>query len=174
MIKKLTNIFVLLITTIATSTFAAEKADTQNPLLGSWKLTSVTWKSDERTSTIEQAQPGIFLFTPHSYSIMWTPTREPRAPFKVLSNPSDAEAIAGFKSVVFNGGSYALGEGTVTTTSYIAKVPGFEGGLQFYRYSIEGDELTLTMFDETYPDGTKPDWSGVWETQFVLKKVTAE
>jgi hypothetical protein len=102
---------------------------------------------------------------------MWTPLNQARTPFKVLSNPTDAEAIAGFKSVVFNGGSYELSKDGVVTQSYIAKVPGFEGGLQHYRYDVKGDVLRLTMFDETYPDGSKPDWSGIWETEFVLERV---
>lgn len=170
-------VFTLFITSVFTpnvyaSTAVGDKAtEGDNPLLGSWKMASVTWKSDEATSTIEQAQPGIVLFTPNSYSIMWIPINGIRTPFKVLSKPTDEEAIFGFKSVVFNAGSYERVDGVVTTKSYIAKVPGFEGGLQFYRFRIDGDVLRLTMFDEVYPDGTKPDWSGVWETEFVLNRV---
>lgn len=107
---------------------AADTNTIENKLLGSWKVASVTWKSDNKSSTIELAQPGIFLFTPLSYSIMWTPTKEARTPFKILSSPTDEEAIAGFKSVVFNGGSYEFTEDRLTTTAFIAKVPGFEGG----------------------------------------------
>ena len=134
-------------------------------------MTEVHWVSEGETFSIPDAQPGLFLFTPESYSIMWTRTKEPREAFKNLSAPTDDEMKAGFRSVVFNGGRYTFSGDTVTTVATIAKVPGFEGGKQFYRYTIEGDTLRLTMFDETYPDGAKPEWAGTWETEFVLERV---
>lgn len=100
---------------------------------------------------------------------MWTRTQQPRTPFKVLSRPTDDELKAGFQSVVFNGGTYRLDKDLVTTAQ-IAKVPGFEGGDQYYRYSVRGDTLELTMYDETYPDGTKPEWAGIWETRLVFHR----
>jgi len=143
-----------------------------NPLLGSWKMQKITWIGKDKSYPIEKAQSGIYLFTANSYSIAWTPTKEPRVPFINLSKPTDAEKIAGFSSVVFNAGSYTFTDKTVTTKAYIAKVPGFEGGIQYYNYSIGGNILTLTMFDETYPNGDKPEWSGKYKTEFVLEKVT--
>ena len=142
-----------------------------NPLLGAWEMKEVHWISESETYSIDSAQPGVFLFTPTHYSIQWTRIEEPRTPFEDLSNPTEAEMIAGFRSVVFNAGTYHQTNDTVTTRAEIAKVPGFEGGVQFYRYSLEGDRLTLTMFDEDYPGGSKPEWSGVWETKFVLQRV---
>ncbi len=158
----------LILTACAQHRAAAPVVD--NPLLGAWQVRSVHWHSAEKTHTIDAAQPGVFLFTERGYSIMWTPTREPRVPFAVLSKPTDAEMMAGFKSVVFNGGSYQLNPATreLTTTAQVAKVPGFEGGLQHYSYRFDGEVLHLTMVDETYPDGSKPEWSGVWQTEFVL------
>ncbi len=143
----------------------------KNPLLGSWKMQKVTWISQDKSHPIENAQAGVFLFTSNSYSIQWTPTKEARIAFVNLSQPTEKEKIAGFTSVVFNAGSYEYTDKTVTTTTYIAKVPGFEGGKQFYNYSINGDVLTITMYDETYPDGSKPEWSGQWKTEFVLQRV---
>ncbi len=118
-----------------------------------------------------EAQPGIFMVTDTRYSIIWTPTNAPRTPFEILSKPTDAEAIAGFKSVVFNAGTYEIADDKFTIQAEIAKVPGFEGGRQFFEFSIDGDLLSLTMFDETYPDGTKPAWSGLWKTKFVMQRI---
>lgn len=142
-----------------------------NSLLGSWKMDKVHWITADTTYSIEHAHEGLFLFTPNSYSIMWTPTEEPRVPFVDLSKPTDEELKTGFRSVVFNGGSYEITDSTLTTTAYIAKVPGFEGGVQYYRYLLENDLLRLTMFDETYPNGDKPSWSGRYETEFVMTRV---
>lgn len=167
---KFTFMFAVLLLACAAS-HASEAATDKNPLVGAWKMQAVHWKSDQKTYSIDHAQPGIFFFTGQHYAIMWTPGAEPRTPFKVLSRPTDAEAIAGFKSVVFNAGSYVYTDSTVTSTALIAKVPGFEGGKQFYRYAIDGDELRLTMFDETYPDGSRPDWAGKFVTEFVLVRL---
>jgi len=144
---------------------------TNNPLLGSWKMVKVTWVSKDKSHPIDNAQAGIFLFTPSSYAIQWIPTPKPRVPFVLLSKPTDEEKMAGFSSVVFNAGSYEYTDNMVTTTAYIAKVPGFEGGKQFYKFKIINDTLSLIMFDEIYPNGTKPNWFGKYKTEFVMLKV---
>jgi len=147
-----------------------QSTHSDHPLMGSWEFSSIDWIYADTTYSIATAQPGIFTLTEDHYTIMWTPTRSPRAPFSILSKPTDAETIAGFRSVVFNGGTYELSDDRLTTTALIAKVPGFEGGTQYYRYNIDGDKLELTMYDETYPDGTKPEWFGSMETKFTLKR----
>ena len=163
--------FILLSCGITKTSIVKNSTDEgSNPLLGSWKMQEIHWKTKDTTYSIMNAEPGMFFFTKNSYAIMWTPTRKLRTPFINLSKPTDEECIAGFKSVVFNSGSYTFTDSTVNATAYIAKVPGFEGGQQFYTYKIVNDILHLTMFDETYPNGDKPDWSGKYVTEFVLKK----
>lgn len=138
--------------------------------IGSWEMLEVHWVLADTTYSIKKAQPGLFIFEADRYSIMWTPIEKPRTPFQNLSKPTKEEMQSGFRSVVFNGGTFQMTDSTITTTANIAKVPGFEGGKQFYRYTIETDILTLTMFDETYPAGKKPEWSGRVETKFVMKR----
>lgn len=141
-----------------------------NPLLGAWEMKEINWKRVDTTFSIKKAQPGIFIMSSNRYSIIWTPIDKPRTPFQVLSNPTDDELKSGFRSIVFNAGSYVLTDSTITTTAFVAKVPGFEGGKQFYKYELEGDLLKLTMYDETYPDGTKPEWFGRYVTEFILSR----
>ena len=148
----------------------AQKPPIDNPLLGSWKLQSVRWISDERTAQIEQAQPGLFIFDEAHYSLMWSPKQTPRTPFVNLSKPTDEEILSGFRSIVFNAGSYQVSGTQVNATARVAKVPGFEGGQLHYNFHFDNDLLILTMYDETYPDGSKPDWSGKWQTEFTLVK----
>ncbi|HFA49830.1 MAG TPA: hypothetical protein ENJ95_12555 [Bacteroidetes bacterium] len=142
-----------------------------NPLLGSWEMQEVHWITKDTTYSIEKAQPGILMLTPKRYAIIWTPIDKPRTPFVNLSKPTDEEKMAGFQSIVFNSGTYEMTDSTMTTTALVAKVPGFEGGKQFYNYTINDGVLKITMFDETYPNGDKPGWFGKYKTQFVLKKV---
>mgnify|MGYP000312510904 FL=1 len=87
-----------------------------------------------------------------------------------MSNPTEEEIKAGFSSIVFNSGTYTSTDSTMVTEAIIAKVPGFEGGKQYYRYILEGNQLSFTMYDETYPDGSKPQWSGLWKTKFIFDK----
>lgn len=168
MVKRFSILLVFMMT--AACQHAQQVKPTNNPVLGAWKLISVSWISAQQTHTIEQAQPGMFLFTPHNYALMWSPKQTPRTPFKNLSKPTDEEVLAGFKSVVFNAGSYEITNDKIVTTAHVAKVPGFEGGQIYYDYVLDGNQLLLTMYDETYPDGNKPDWSGKWQTQFTLIK----
>lgn len=144
----------------------------QSPLLGTWHLKEVQWISKDTTHFLKMPQPGLLLVTPDAYSIMWSPKAEKRTPFKILSNPTEAEIKYGFSSIIFNSGSYESTDSTMTTKATIAKVPGFEKGQQYYRYSIKENKLLLTMYDEVYPDGSKPQWSGLWETKFVFNKGT--
>ena len=144
-----------------------------NPLPGAWHVVSVHWRSADDTQSIESAQPGLFIFTDDHYSLMWVPINEPRTAFKELSKPTADEMQAGFRSVVFNAGHYQQTDSGIVSTAIIAKVPGFEGGKQYFRFRLDGERMLLTMFDETYPDGSKPDWAGRWETEFVLQRERA-
>ena len=141
-----------------------------NFLIGTWYMQKVHWKTQDTTYSIDNAQRGMFIFSDSTYSLMWTPIDRPRKPFEKLSNPTEKEMISGFKSIVFNAGKYIHTDSTVEATAYIAKVPGFEGGKQFYRYIIKNNRLTITMYDETYPNETKPSWSGKYVTIFILSK----
>lgn len=147
------------------------KPSTPHPLIGSWGINSVHWMTKDTMYSINEAQPGILMIDSLRYAIIWTPTEGPRTPFKKLSNPTDEEIKAGFSSIIFNTGSYELTDSTLNTKAIIAKMPGFESGQQFYRYTLKQDQLELTMFDETYPNGDKPNWYGIYETKFMLSRI---
>ncbi len=144
--------------------------NSKNPLPGAWLITGVEWQSAERTSALTDVQPGLFIFTDDHYALMWSPENQPRNPFQVLAKPTNEEIIAGFRSIVFNGGRYLYSPGKLVTTAVVAKVPGFESGQQFFFVETDEGELTLTFYDEIYPDGSRPEWSGTWKTVFTLKK----
>ena len=143
----------------------------QNPLIGSWNVEEIYWKTPDTTYAIKNAQPGIFMVTETRYSMMWTPTQYSRIPFKKLAYPTDEEILTGFRSIVFNSGTYTMTDSMFHIKATIAKVPGFEGGTQSFKYKLYGDGLELNMIDETYPNGDKPDWYGHVETTFKLSKI---
>lgn len=136
------------------------KAMDKTDLLGSWRIIKLSYALPDRTVQVESPQPGALVVSPKRYSIMYTPGKEPRVPFKVLAKPTDSEIIAGFRSIVFNSGSYTLQGNTLVTKADMAKVPGFEGGQQFFEVLFDNEQLQLTFYDEIYPDGTRPAWAG--------------
>ncbi len=137
---------------------------------GAWEVQSIHWITPEETHDLEPAQPGLFLFVDTSYTVMWTRSKQPRTPFESLSKPTETEMIHAFQTVVFNGGRFAWRGDQLVLKPTIARVPGFEGGEQIFNVTRNNNRLTLTMVDETYPDGAKPDWFGKLETRFVLSK----
>ncbi|MCK7593713.1 lipocalin-like domain-containing protein [Pseudomarimonas salicorniae] len=138
-----------------------------NPLLGGWELRELHWQQNGKTHKLAPAPGGFLLLGEAHYSISWITAATPREPFKVLAGPSDAEALSAFRSIAFNAGTYTRDATTLSTRARIAKVPGFEGGQQFFRLHLDGDVLTLTLHDETYPDGSKPDWAGKLEARMI-------
>jgi len=141
-----------------------------NPLLGSWKMQEIHYIYADTTYIGKPITYGTLLFTPKRYSLLYNPWSSERKAFKILSKPTDAEIKAAFQSIVFNSGSYVFTDSTVTTTADMAKVPGFEGGKQYYKYTIKDSIFNLMMFDETYPDGTKPEWFGKLKVKFIMHK----
>ena len=101
---------------------------------------------------------------------MYNPSWKARVPFKNLSKPTDNEILAGFRSIVFNSGPYEIIDDVMLAIPDIAKVPGFEGGKQYYRFKMDGDLMTFRMYDETYPNGEKPEWFGKVEVEFIFSR----
>lgn len=142
-----------------------------NPLIGSWKIDQIHYIYKDTTVVVEKVAQGRLTVTPNRYHIIYNPWINTRVPFKVLSKPTDAEIKHAFQTLVFNTGTYTLTDTLFTTTSDIAKVPGFEGGKQYYSLELEGDNLQLIMKDETYPSGEKPEW---YQKLQILFKLTRE
>ncbi|MFD2588274.1 hypothetical protein ACFSQJ_15140 [Croceitalea marina] len=160
---------IIILSTIYGCAHKQEKIEeVKNKLIGSWRIDKVKWIAKDTTLLLVPNSKGLLLITDGHYSIAWSP-REKRIPFKNLGAPTAEETIAGFQSIVFNSGVHESTDSTFTTIAQIAKVPGFEGGKQLYRYETKNDsKIILTLFDEYYPDNTKPNWSGKWKTEFYL------
>ena len=139
-------------------------------LLGSWKVQEIHYQYSDSTYIMKDEDHGRFLFSENNYVVMYNPRMQKRKPFKNLSKPDSYEVKDAFTSIVFNTGSYVLKDSIIITTADIAKVPGFEGGKQFYTMNLSNNNLELIMYDETYPSGEKPEWLGKLKIKFILKK----
>ncbi|WP_347924298.1 ankyrin repeat domain-containing protein [Pontimicrobium sp. SW4] len=140
-------------------------------LLGSWKVKEIHYQYSDTTYIMKTKDYGRFIFSKNSYALMYNPRMQKRVPFKNLSKPDQDEINNAFGSIVFNTGSYSINNHVIETQADIAKVPGFEGGKQFYKlhFNLE-EELELIMFDETYPNGNKPEWFEKLKVKFILIK----
>jgi hypothetical protein len=146
---------------------AKEKAE----ILGSWKVQEIHYEYSDTTYIMKAQDHGRFIFSKKTYALMYNPRMEIRVPFKSLSMPNQDEINTAFSSMVFNTGSYTIDNHIINTQADIAKVPGFEGGKQYYKMHFDGKEkLELVMYDETYPNGDKPEWIGKLEVKFLLRK----
>lgn len=139
-------------------------------LVGSWKVKEIHYQYSDTTYVAKDEDHGRFLFSEKNYVVMYNPRMQKRKPFVNLSKPDSKEIEYAFKSIVFNTGNYILKDNIITTTADIAKVPGFEGGKQFYKINFRDDFLVIIMYDETYPNGNKLEWFGKVKLKFILKK----
>ena len=137
---------------------------------GSWKVRAIEYQYPDTTYVMDKEPFGRFLFSEENYSVTYHPMMERRIPFEKLSMPQNDEILKAFKSVVFNTGTYKIQDSIIKTTADMAKVPGFEGGEQFYKIDLSVGDLVLTMYDENYPNGDKPEWYGKLQIRFRLEK----
>lgn len=139
-------------------------------LAGSWALTEIQYIYSDTIYIVGKPAGGIFMGSPERYMIMYHPTQQARPAFQNFSQPTCEELRAAFQHLVFNTGKYLLTDSLMTVTPDLARVPGFEGAKQLYRYAIQDKRLILTLFDETYPNGKKPEWYGKLQIQLQFQQ----
>jgi len=166
---KLSNI-IYAITSLYLVSLSCSKKVTTPKILGSWKTQEIQYQYTDTTYIRNDEDYGRFIFSDKNYALMYSPQMQSRQAFKNLSLPENDEIILAFQSIVFNTGSYSVKDNVITTVVDIAKVPGFENGHQFYEMKLHNNDLELTMFNETYPNGKKPKWYNKLKILFVLKR----
>jgi len=122
-------------------------------LMGGWALTST--KNAEGVVD-EEPLPGIVVFTNTHYSIMFTIGDKPRALLGELpegEDPTDAQLVEAYDSLIANSGRYAAEDGKIVTRAYVAKNPDYMAGwpddnATTYTYSVDGDTLMFTTGDD--------------------------
>ena len=163
--------------TLSTSTltfiivlFCDAQSYSLDELYSSYALKRIDYIYQDTTVVISPSQNGFFILAEKRYAIAYNPGLNPRKPFSDLSAPTEEEMLTGFKTFAFNSGSYTCENGVLKTRPDFAKVPGFEGGEQVYKVTQSDNQLSLTMFDETYPNETKPVWYGKLKIKLYFEK----
>ena len=128
-----------------------DQTDFSNSLVGAWLIVETTVTTPGGTTTNENPQTGLYIFTQGHFSNMLIPG-ERRSPFG--EERTDEERLVAYDNFIADSGSYELTDSLLTTHNRIAKVPNAMDGGFSYRYILEGDSLVLT-FDGGWapPDG---------------------
>ncbi len=150
------------------ATMSVAQADTS--LAGAWIVSS--WE-DLKGETIQEPQPGIFIFTSTNYSIMYVNTAEPRPQYDADAGQTDAETLAAYASLTANSGGYEVDGNSFTTYAYVAKDTNYMGSFpeNDTEYEFERDGDTLTITSKTFPEAFKvvlesvEGKDGPWETE---------
>ena len=156
----------------AINTFDGKEKDlNEKQLKGTWKVYKIKYHYPDTTYVADKVKYGRFIFNKNKYAVMYNPMMNTRTPFNNLSKGTDEEIKKAFQSIVFNSGTYSIENETLHAIPDIAKVPGFENGHQYYKIDRTSKHIiSLTMFDETYPDEKKPEWYGKVKIEFILGK----
>ncbi|GAB4243646.1 MAG: hypothetical protein Tsb0034_21560 [Ekhidna sp.] len=141
-----------------------------NLLLGTWTIDQIHYIYPDTTISLNLDYKGRLMVGADHYSIMYNPYGSKRKSPASLSKMTEEEKLYSFQTMVFNSGSYTYSDTDFITTADMAKVAGFEGGVQYYRMGEEDGSMSLTMYDENYPDGQKPEWYQKVEVKFMLRK----
>ena len=136
-----------------------------------------TWES-LNGETIEEAQPGIYIFTSKNYAIMYVSTDEERDGYDPEVGRTDEETIAAYNSITANAGGYEVDGNTFTTYAYVAKDPNYMLGYPAngveHTFERDGNFLIITGTsgpDISYTaellrvDGISGSWQGEGESE---------
>jgi hypothetical protein len=131
-----------------------------NPLIGAWQVTEMTTTSPDSSYTINDPQPGLYIFTEGHYSMMYVPAGEPRpldagdVPILGALIPTDAEKIASWETFIANSGSYAISGSTLTTRPMVAKSANLmaAGSPLTMTYQVMGDTLLVSFAAQWTPE----------------------
>lgn len=135
---------VSLVLLLALVAFAHPATAQDSPIVGAWITTAWDGMAGD-------PQPGLLVFTETNYSMMFVPPGAVRERW-ATEDPTDAEVLAAFGSLVANSGRYTWTEDEFTTEAYVALNPNYMADWGdnhvTYRFSVDGDTMTVTWPDD--------------------------
>lgn len=96
-----------------------------------------------------------YIFTSRHYSYLYVRGSAPRKTFNGNpNNPTDAEKVAAYDSIVAASGSYTLSGHSLTLTALLHKNPNeMTGEPLHYTIELDGDTLTMIVVDPPFLPG---------------------
>lgn len=123
------------------------------PLDGAWIVSGMQPAGGDASTP---AGPGQFIFHDGRYSAVYTVGTTERTASAEAFQPTDAEKVAQYDTLIVNSGTYEIDGNTVTMRPTVAKSPEFIGGRSTATYRVEGDTLTLTIESIVSAGGASP------------------
>jgi len=138
--KNITAMVAGIVSLLGITTVSADEA-----LEGAWIVAS--WESLNE-EFIEEAQPGIFIFTSKNYAIMYVNTDEERDGYDAEAGQNDDETLSAYATLTANAGGYTVEGNTFTTFAYVAKDPNYMLGYPAngveHTFERDGNFLTIS------------------------------
>ncbi len=153
-----TTLVIAALSLVPTVCIAQDAPGSRSDIVGVWRVAEVRTVTADTESINSDPLPGLYIFTDGYYSAVWSTSDKPRQMYADRWQPTAAEKIAAYDSIVVNAGTYELSQSELITRPQLARVPGFGGGRAVWNYRIDGDTLYLEMIEEFTKDGTRAKW----------------
>ena len=101
-----------------------DESEPRSGLVGAWLIVETEVTTPSGTTTNENPQTGLYIFTERHFSNMLIP-RESRPLFS--EERTDEEKLVAYDNFIADSGSYELTDSLLTTHNMIAKVPNVTG-----------------------------------------------
>lgn len=165
------RIFATLLLVVCPLGVFAASAAAESPLVGVWEVEEIHTVGPDLNATNSDPQPGIYIFTPGYYSMIWSPGREPRLDSATLWEPTDQEKIRDFNTIVVNSGTYEMSDSVLVVHPLTAKTPEYVGGRATYLCRFDGDSVELVLLDTFAHDGTEDQGIARYRTTLRLRRL---
>jgi hypothetical protein len=143
---------ILLITLLLATSVLAQSGPTVAQLVGTWAIVSI--EDTAKDGTVRPSEqfgphPRGFLMYEADGHMCATLVNGDRPAWKDSANPTDAEKIAYYDTLIVYCGSYKLDSAASTVTHYpeVAWTPSFVGSTQVRPFKLEGNRLIITVTD---------------------------
>lgn len=153
------NILIVLLLILVAACQPGIKRD-MSPLNGAWKLDSALTVGPDGSIYPKSFQESFLLFSDGYYSMNWAGGDKPADFYKERFQPTDAEKLARYNSLLVNAGTYTLTDTTLSIHPVFALVPEFSNGFGKFTYALSGDTLQL-------------DWKEIFSADDIQDPLTA-
>lgn len=133
---------VVLAASCAEADVQSEGAST-GELDGAWQLVSSETIGPDGTRYPGQTHESLLVISGGYYSMNYAFGPQRSGYFSERFNPTDAEKLARYSSLLVNAGRFELEGRLLTIHPEFALVPEFVGGVGEFEYSLDGDTLQL-------------------------------
>ncbi len=165
--KKLVLVLILLPGSLL---FTMQEGSRQS-IRGVWQIIRIATTVDEQSFVNSRPLPGLMIFTPGYYSMIWMPGSE-RVPDNVeIWRPTEPEKVAQFNAIIVNSGIYSLRDSLLITEPVVVKTPEFMGGKASYFWSTAGDTLKLRTVETFSRSGVLDEGQQRYRTTIILKRL---